>query len=333
MPELRKDPIVNRWVIISTERGKRPNDFPSPPKKNKKGSCPFCLGNEEMTPAEVFALRPESSLANSPGWSVRVVPNKFPALKPAEGTVGRAEEGLFDKMDGIGAHEVVIESPDHDTELEFLSGADIENCLLAFRQRFLELKKDRRFKYILIFKNHGEAAGASLEHSHCQLIALPIVPELVSEEISGSRRHFKNTERCIYCDLIGQERKDGTRVVSENERFITLCPFASRFPFEMWVLPKTHASRFEETGQELYSDLAGLLKETLLRMRGALGGPPYNFFLHTSPLNRKHSGYYHWHIEIMPKLTRLAGFEQGTGFYINPTLPEEAAETLRNVNL
>lgn len=332
MPELRKDPIVNRWVIISTERGQRPRDFPSPAPKIHQGSCPFCPGNEGMTPPELLAYRPNPSPPNGPGWSLRVTPNKFPALK-IEGRMERVGEGMYDRMNGIGAHEVLIESPGHTAELDELPPEQVEACWWAFKQRFVDLKKDGRFRYILIFKNHGEAAGASLEHSHMQLIALPIVPELVNDEIAGARRHFEYKERCIFCDLIAQEQGDRQRVVAENDGFICVCPYAPRFPYEMWLLPKEHLPRFEESSADTFFHLARLLKDCLRRMHTALGAPPYNLVLHTSPINGKEDDTYHWHIEIMPKLTKLAGFEQGTGFYINPTLPEDAAATLRNIAL
>jgi len=329
MPELRKDPILNRWVIISPDRGKRPQDFPVPAKKQHKGSCPFCHGNEKSTPPEILAFRPENSPPNSTDWTLRVVSNKFPALK-IEGEMNRSDDGLYESMNGIGAHEVIIESPDHLVELDLLPVEKIEDTLRAFKLRILDLKKDPRFQYILIFKNHGEPAGATLEHTHCQLIALPIVPELVRGEIAGAEKYFDANQRCVFCDIIAQEQKTGLRIVNQNERFITLCPYAPRFPFEMWLLPKFHSDRFEECEAGDIFQLAELLKESLMKMRVALGQPSYNFILHTSPMNGNNGRHYHWHIEIMPKLTKMAGFEQGTGFYINPVLPEVAAETLRN---
>lgn len=332
MPELRKDPIVDRWVIIATERGKRPFDFPTTRSQAQKGFCPFCYGNESKAPPEILAYRPNKSAPNSPGWELRVVPNKFPALR-IEGDINRVGEGMFDKMNGIGAHEVIIETPNHDMALEDLATKNIEDCFWAFQERMNDLKKDARLRYLLIFKNHGEAAGATLEHTHCQLIALPIVPELVVQEICGARRHYEYKERCIFCDLIAQERGVRSRIVTENDHFIVICPYAPRFPFETWILPKHHSSKFESNGAALFPALAQTLKDILLRMKNALNAPPYNFVLHTSPVKEDCENYYHWHIEIMPKLTKMAGFEQGTGFYINATSPEEAAETLRNTKI
>lgn len=328
MAELRKDPILDRWVIISTERQERPYDFSSPAPARQKGFCPFCHGNEEKTPPELLALRPNGGSPNSPTWSLRVVPNKFPALR-VEGEIDRTREGMFEKMNGVGAHEVFIETPDHDVSLEELPQKNIEDCFWAFKERILDLNKDTRFQYILIFKNHGEAAGATLEHCHSQLIALPIVPELIREELHGSKQHYEQMGRCIFCDIIVQEKSDGRRVVSENEKFIAICPFAPRFPFETWVLPKDHSSAFEEYGKEDFPALAQMFKDILLRIRKALDAPPYNFVLHTSPSHQKQCEFYHWHLEIMPKFTLMAGFEQGTGFYINHVSPEYAAEVLR----
>jgi UDPglucose--hexose-1-phosphate uridylyltransferase len=332
MPELRKDPILNRWVIISPDRGKRPHDFPMPAKKPHKGVCPFCQGNEKSTPPEILAFRQENSQPNTPGWTLRTVSNKFPALR-IEGEMDQVNDGLYESMNGIGAHEVIIESPDHLAELDSLPVGKVEDTLRAFKLRMVDLKKDARFQYILIFKNQGEAAGATLEHSHCQLIALPIVPELVKDEIAGAKTHFDLKQRCVFCDIITQEKMTGLRVVNQNERFITLCPFAPRFPFEMWLLPKFHSDRFEDCDTEDISMLAELLKESLMKMQTALGRPAYNFVLHTSPMNGDNGRHYHWHFEIMPKLTKMAGFEQGTGFHINPVLPEVAAETLRNTKI
>ena len=337
MPELRKDPIVGRWVIISTDRAKRPTDFVREQVKMKGGFCPFCYGNESKTPPEILAYRPNPNggpppAKNSPGWTVRVVPNKFPALG-IEGNLNRQAEGMFDKMNGIGAHEVIIETPDHSGNLTTMPEKRIEDVLWAFRDRILDLKQDKRFKYILIFKNHGEAAGASLEHAHCQLIALPILPRNVVEELEGAKQYFTYKERCVFCDMIRQELDSGIRVVGENNEFVTLAPFAPRFPFETWILPKRHESAFENSSSQMYADLSRALKNLLTRADRVLDNPAYNLVIHTSPVQDPTNDHYHWHIEFMPKLTKTAGFEWGTGFYINPTPPEEAAKFLREADV
>ena len=329
MPELRKDPITGRWVIIATERAKRPSDFVRDKVEIRgAGFCPFCYGNESKTPPEIVAYRGDGSTRNSPGWSLRVVPNKFPALG-IEGSLNRQGEGLYDKMSGIGAHEVVIETPDHQKTLAMLSPRQIEDVLWAYRDRIIDLKKDRRFKYIMIFKNHGESAGASLEHTHSQLIALPVVPKRVREETDGAREYFNFRERCIFCDIIRQETESGIRVIADTPAFIAVAPFAPRFPFEIWIMPRVHQSAFEDSQKLEFEQLAVILKDMLMRLDKVLDYPAYNYIIHTSPIPETPNEHYHWHLEIMPKLTKIAGFEWGTGFHINPTPPEESAKFLR----
>ena len=329
MPELRKDPVTGRWVIISSDRRNRPSDFHLE-RASLIGAehCPFCIGHESMTPPEVLAFRHHGGAANGHGWSLRVVPNKYPALQ-VEGSLDREGEGLFDRMNGIGAHEVIIESPDHAKTLASMSEPEIEQVLWAFRERIVDLKRDIRFRYILIFKNHGAAAGATLEHSHSQLIALPIVPDFVREEIEGAKRHYKAKERCVFCDIIRQEIAAGRRVILESGDMVAVAPYAPRFPFETWLLPRAHTSRFEDAPRQMYEGLARMLKSVLGRMNRVLESPSYNLIIHNSPFAEQVGDYYHWHVELMPKLTRTAGFEWGTGFYINPTAPEEAADVLR----
>jgi UDPglucose--hexose-1-phosphate uridylyltransferase len=333
MPELRKDPVTGRWVIISTERRKRPSDFRLERHQVLRDEyCPFCAGREDLTPPEVFAYRSNGTGRNGPGWDLRVVPNKFPALQ-VEGGLDREGEGMFDRMNGIGAHEVIIETPDHDKTLATMSEVEIERVLSAFRERVRDLKQDRRFRYILLFKNHGGPAGATIEHSHSQLIALPIVPDFVREEVEGARHHFADKERCVFCDIVHQELATGRRIILENADIVALAPYAPRFPFETWLLPRRHGSRFEEAAQREYESLARLLKALLLRINRALESPSYNLIVHSSPFSEETSEFYHWHLELMPRLTKVAGFEWGTGFYINPTSPEEAARVLRDAKV
>jgi UDPglucose--hexose-1-phosphate uridylyltransferase len=271
VPELRKDPITGRWVIISTDRSKRPSDFSRERADIKSTSfCPFCPGNESKTPPETLATMPVKR---------------------------------------------------------------VEDVLWAFRDRILDLKQDRRFKYIMVFKNHGEAAGASLDHPHSQLIALPILPKQVVEELEGAKRYFSNKERCIFCDIIRQESESRIRIAAENQDFITLSPYAPRYPFETWILPRRHESAFENSPSTLYENLARMLRLVLNKAIQVLDNPAYNFVLHTSPIQENTNDYYHWHLEIIPKLTKTAGFEWGTGFYINPTPPEEAARFLREARV
>jgi UDPglucose--hexose-1-phosphate uridylyltransferase len=329
MPELRKDPVTGRWVIISTERGKRPQDYIINHEKTGREFCPFCPGKESTTPPEIMAYRESGSEPNGPGWTMRVVPNKFPALQ-IEGDLNKQAQGMYDRMNGIGAHEVIIETPDHNQTLATMPRQDVENVLWAFRERILDLKKDTRLKYVLIFKNHGVAAGATLDHSHSQLIALPVVPKRVREEIEGAERYYKYRERCVFCDMIRQEMDEKVRLISEDRDFITIAPFPPRFPFEIWILPKEHQTAYEDASREQIQSLAGTLRDTLRRLDSVLENPAYNFIIHTAPCGEGDKIHYHWHLEIMPKLTRVAGFEWGTGFYINPTPPEEAARYLRD---
>jgi UDPglucose--hexose-1-phosphate uridylyltransferase len=332
LPELRKEPITGRWVVIATDRAKRPSDFirqtvpPASP-----SVCPFDYGNEHKTPPEVLAYR-NGGARDQSGWRVRVVPNKFPALG-IEGELNKQGDGMYDRMNGIGAHEVVIETPDHAATLSELPEKQIEEVLWAFKDRVNDLKKDRRFRYILLFKNHGESAGASLEHSHSQLIALPVVPKRVKEEVDGARAFYDLKDRCIYCDIIRQETTSGVRMVTETDRFAVLEPYAPRFPFETWILPKRHESHFEESDAAVLESLAWVLRSTMRKIDRVLERPAYNFIVHSSPVQDAPLPHYHWHIEIIPKLTKVAGFEWGTGFYINPTPPEESARFLREAGL
>lgn len=328
MPELRKDPIHGRWVIIATERSRRPSDFAPEEKMSVGGFCPLCEGNEDRTPPEVLAFRENGTPPNSPGWLLRVVPNKFPALR-IEGDMDREGEGIYDKMNGIGAHEVVVETPSHQETLATLPLKAVENVLWAYRERIVDLRRDDRLRYVMVFKNYGSAAGASLEHSHSQIIALPIVPTRVREEIEGAKNYFQYKDRCVFCDIIRQELRQRNRVIIENDGFVSIAPFASRFPFETWILPKTHQPSYEVMKGSFYGQAAEILSATLRKLKQVLDDPPYNYIIHTSSFPEQDREYYHWHIEIMPKLTKVAGFEWGTGFYINPTPPEAAAEYLR----
>jgi UDPglucose--hexose-1-phosphate uridylyltransferase len=331
MPELRRDPIVGRWIIIATERAARPSDLVRPLPPARPGLCPFCPGNEDKTPREVYVSgRSPAAPPNSPGWKVRVVPNRFPALM-IEGDLDREPVGIYDRMNGIGAHEVLVETPDHGKGLGELTDQDVTDVLFASKARILDLRNDQRFRYILLFKNHGASAGATLEHGHSQLIALPVVPRHVAAELAGARNHHEHRERCIFCDIVLQERKDRVRLVYENDEFVVFSPWAPKSPFETWIVPKRHESNFEAEPKERLFYCAQALRTTIARLGAALGKPAYNYIVHSNPLRDAPSPSYHWHIEVMPALTHVAGFEWGSGFYINPVPPEEAAEFLRSV--
>ena len=329
MPELRKDPIIGRWIIISTERGKRPTDFIVEKNEGRGGFCPLCPGNENTTPPEVLSYSSiDGHQNNKPGWDLRVVPNKYPALV-IEGNLNKEGNGLYDRMNGIGAHEVIIETPDHNESFTRLPPERMIKVFLAYRDRLLDLAQDPRFRYVMVFKNFGAAAGASLEHSHSQLIALPILPRMISSELEGSLSYYKYKERCIFCDIIRQELNQNQRVVVENDLFITIVPYAPRSPFEMWILPKHHASSYLAMDDNHFKALTAIFSESMRRLDACIPNVPYNFVLHGAPLRSQPLEHYHWHFEIMPKLTMIAGFEWGSGFYINPIPPEEAAHFLK----
>ncbi len=333
MSELRRDPVVGRWVIINTDESLDPASFEKEDHTPKQlTTCQFCPGREGQTPFEIEAIRAGGTSANSPGWSVRVVPNRFPALK-IEGELNKRGIGLYDMSNGIGAHEVVIETPDHKRNLVDFSNQEVFDVLKKYQSRFVSLGGDKRFKYILIFKNFGESAGASLEHAHSQIIALPMVPKYVREELDGAKYYYDYRGRCVFCDMIHQEYQDKERMITENNDFVSFCPYVSRYPFEHWIFPKNHNSQFGSLSDNEMLNLACILKEMLYRMKVVLSDPAYNFYLHVSPVHYEHQESYHWHIEIIPKLTQVAGFEWGTGFYIVPTDPSVAAKYLKEANI
>jgi UDPglucose--hexose-1-phosphate uridylyltransferase len=337
MPELRKDPVVGRWVIISTERAKRPSDFVMEEQKAVEKPCPFCEGNEQQTPPEILAIREPNTKPNGPGWHVRVVPSIAPVLR-IEGNLDRRGHGMYDIMNGIGAHEIVIETPGHISNLCDLTQEQIARMITAYCERIIDLQKDKRFKYVLLFKNYGVIAGAGIvRHSRSQLIATPVTPQRVKEELTVAKTYYDYKERCLFCDIIKQEIDTGKRVVADMGGFLVYAPFASRFPFELAILPREHSCDFFTLKKAQIESLAGVMKIVFCKLRKALNDPPFNFILHTAPFRTPRAGYwrsiefdYHWHLEVMPRLTKVAGFEWGSGFYINPTPPEEAANYLRN---
>ncbi len=326
MPQFRKDPINGRWVIVNAESPR----LTFPPRTSVKSSkvCPFCPGNESLTPPEIASYQMRGSYGGRNSWQVRVIPNKFPALRIEE-SAERRGAGIYDRIGGFGAHEVIIENPDHDKEIADLSLDEAALILKVYRDRCADLSRDKRIRYILLFKNYGSEAGASLEHPHSQLIGLPIVPSRVLGEVRGSSAHYDLTERCIYCDMLEQEKVDKQLTVYSEGGFTAIAPFAARFPFETWILPSAHASSFEAISEEGLRGAAKALQETLKRLKRALGDPAYNLMIHTEPLHGRSAESFHWHIEIIPHLTEVAGFELGTGFYLNPTPSEIAAKKLR----
>ncbi len=285
----------------------------------------FCAGHEAETPPELLAWR------DGPGtpWRVRVVPNKFPALR-IEGDLERRGHGLYDVMNGIGAHEVIVESPRHDDTLASLPVAAVEDVVRAWRERIVDLKRDQRFRAIVIFKSHGAAAGAAIGHAHSQLLATPTPPQRLSDELHHARAYHDYRERCLFCDMVNQESEEQTRVVVESDHTIAFAPFAARFPFEVWVLPRRHMAAFENAGAVEQRDVARVLHGVLRKLHATLADPAYNLVLHTAPFAEVESPYFHWHLEITPRLPLAAPmFQNGSGFHLNPVPPEDAARFLR----
>jgi UDPglucose--hexose-1-phosphate uridylyltransferase len=334
--QFRRDPVSGQWVIIAPERCARPSDFPVEPRVSLGGFCPFCEGNESRTPPEVDAVRPEGAPSDGPGWQVRVVPNRFPALT-ADMALASGGDALGETMSGFGIHEVIIECPEHILSMADMPSQAIRDVFAAYGRRLAMLRQDKRLAYAMIFKNVGAAAGASLEHCHSQLIALPAVPRNVRDELHGARRYMEKEGECVFCAIMARERGLGERIVHEGEHYCVIAPYASRFPFETWILPKNHCPAFELQPQADLNELGSIVGKVLRGLDKALDCPAYNYIMHTEPF-RSDAGTpsaevmakaYHWHIEIIPRVTRLAGFEWGTGFYINPVAPEVAAACLR----
>lgn len=333
MSEVRRDIVTDTWVIIDTENDVLPQNVPEQP--SKQSDCPFCEGNEQRTPNEIFAIRDGSS-ADQPGWRVRVIPNIYPILQ-VEGDLIKTGVGVYDMVSGIGANEVIIEAPAHTPHFFGLSDEQVRYVLKTYRIRIEDLHKDKRLRYILIFKNHGSAAGgSSIDHPHTDLIALPATPIRVKQKLSGAREYFSYKERCLFCDIIQQEVEMADRLVFQSDHFAVITPFASRFPFELLVIPRRHQFSYTLIDQDQIEDLAVVLKRVFRVMNTTLNDPSYNLVLNDSPNLIPRQNYwttitddFHWHIEIIPRMDRRTGFELGTGFHINRFAPERAASALR----
>ena len=327
MPELRRDPVSGRRVIIASERANRPHQIGKESDAHRAESCPFCPGNEAMTPPEVLAYRSQDSAADSPGWTVRVVPNKYPALV-SEAKIYPPEHPVYRSRTAVGAHEVVIESPEHIVNMGALNVEQIGRVLCAYRERMAEMQKDPRWRYTLVYKNQGDRAGATLEHVHSQLVALPMLPAQAADELHRAKGGYDLTGGCIYCDIIERELVQGERVVLVSDRFVALCPYAPRFGYETWILPRRHAAAFERSSDEDLPHLASAMQEFFARLNRALNEPPFNYLIQS--LYPGADAHYHWRIEVLPQIARAAGFEWGTGMHINSVAPEHAARLLRD---
>jgi UDPglucose--hexose-1-phosphate uridylyltransferase len=326
-PQLRKDPIIDRWVLIAPERGVRPMELADRGEFKRNRPCPFCEGHETRTPHEVFAVRRPGTLPDTPGWQIRVVSNMFPAARrDAPPSQGR---DLLEACPGYGVHEVVVESPRHDLSLTDLPCEHVRSILQVYQQRVAALARDSRLQYVQVFKNQGAAAGASVEHVHSQILGVPIVPRDIAAELAGAAAYFRSRNRCVFCELIERELADGERIVLANERAVAVTAFAGRFPYEMWILPRHHGSDFQSAGVADLDEMADVLRTLLDRLQRRVLGINYNLVLKTAPLQSEPRPDYHWHWRILPRTTGIAGFELSTGWFINPVPPELAAQRLR----
>jgi UDPglucose--hexose-1-phosphate uridylyltransferase len=329
MSEFRKDPISDHWVIIAPNRALRPEELESGKGQRAPSRCPFCRGHEEDTPAAIAVYDSAGRMDRDGDWLVRVVPNKYPAVSGADGSCW-SDGDFYQRGPGSGVHEVIIEAPDHIIRFGGLATEQAELVFRAYRDRLGDLKKEPGLAYVQIFKNCGSAAGASLEHSHSQLIATSVVPTQIQSELARSRAYFEQHGHCVFCDMLDREVLSGQRVVAASESFVAFCPFASQFPYETWILPRNHASCFEDTENRETGELARLVQDIVGRIEFALSDPAFNYLIHTAPFQLGPTEHYHWHLEIFPRLTKTAGFEWGAGDYINTVSPEDAAATLRS---
>ena len=328
MSEWRADPVTGQWVIVASEAPVRRRDFDldeHPPEAD--GPCPLCEGHEHVAGREILAVR-RGTPADGPGWDLRVVPNRVPVLRVEAGGAG-GKDGLLEHEPGLGAHEVVVEAPRHDASWFTMSDDDLTRVLMAWRDRIADLRRDSRMKAALAFKNHGAKAGARLAHPHSQVVAMPRVPPRIDDEVRGAERHHATTGHCVFCDLVTQEVAAGARVVASTPGCVALAPYASRSPFEVWLVPKSHAARFEAASAGDLTAVVVALREVLAQMDAQLGRPAFNAVLHTAPYGAAVEASYHWHLELVPRVLRATGFDIGTGTPVNPVPAEKAARVLR----
>ncbi len=325
---LRRDPITQRWVVISPDRAEIPTaTLPSRPAGLPPEDCPFCPGKEARTGREIYAEREAGSPGNGPGWWVRVVPDIHPILH-IEGGLEKRAEGMYDGMNAIGAHEILIETPAHDQHWATLEPLQLERVLRAAQQRILDLRHDLRFRHVIWVKNHGHVTSL-FQHPHSHIVASPFVPRAIDEELKGFGDYTRWKERCALCDIVKQEIADGRRVLLQQGSFLVYVPFAPPFPYETWIVPVKHWHDYGETSAEGLRDLARALQGALRCIRTALEDPPFSLVLHSSPLGEVARDDFHWHIEVVPRPLSILGLEWGTGIFINPVAPEEAAQRLR----
>jgi UDPglucose--hexose-1-phosphate uridylyltransferase len=336
--EVRKDYLLDRWVVIATERGRRPTDFAKKEReKAKTGVCPLCPGNEHMTPpAFLVYLKSGKGIRKTKdedgfrhkNWLIRCIPNLYPAFTQPKGKAGKMQIMKSDDLaEAVGHHEVLVESPVHDGHPADAKISQLVHVINAYIDRLRELSAKPYVKYVSIFRNHGLEAGASLSHAHSQIIATPLIPRIVEEELKASKKFWTKNKKCVFCDILEKEL-DGPRLILKNTNYVAFAPWASVNPLEFWIFPKKHETTLLGMSKSEVKTFAKTLKICLNGLKRLLNDPPYNFGFHLA-INKDASKHYHWHLEIYPKLAIWAGFEKSTGIYINTVSPEAAAESLR----
>jgi len=329
MSEMRFNPVTRDWVIMAPDRALKPNDFVQavqarPPRPQRRDDCPFCTGNEHLATGEIARVTDSSG-----GWLVRVVPNKYPALVTSD-DLRRTARATFRAMAASGAHEVVIEHPRHDLSPKDMAPSHLSTLLRVFRDRYGALRREPGVESVVIFKNHGERAGTSLEHPHSQIVAAPIVPPQVRLRLHEAIRYYDENGECVCCKVLNDEVEAGERILEASPCFVAFVPYAALSPYHTWIFPRRHASSFDSITDAELIDLGRVLGRVLRRLAFALGDPDYNFGIRSAPVSEADSRYSHWYVAIVPRVSRVAGFELGTGMYINSLRPERCAEVLRH---
>ena len=328
MSELRRDPLLRRWTIIAPERradlisrrlARQPIAGETP--------CPFCPGSEAMNPQEIHVVKVDPTTRNPQGWAVRIVPDRKPLLR-IEGEVERRGVGLFDLMSATGAHELVTDTPEHTAHWADFDLTQMERLLNSYLLRYNDLRNDPRFRHVVVMKNYG-APWSRYPHQHSHIVAMPFTPRRIDDEFIGAKEYFRLKERCVFCDALREEESQRQRIVSANEHFVAMAPFASGFPFETWVLPRRHMPDFGDLSERSLPALAAIFRDTMEKLRTTLHDPHFSLALHSGPLSRENADEFHWHWELIPHLGGEIGMEWATGVYFNPIAPEDAAACLR----
>ncbi|MGA1796299.1 MAG: galactose-1-phosphate uridylyltransferase [bacterium] len=330
MSEIRQNIAIREWVIIASERARRPHEFIQKKQVDKETpdymeTCPFCPGNEHLAPPEVFSLRDDRN-----EWLVRCIPNKFPAVS-AQGTLIHQDEGIKRRLSGVGLHEVIVETPHHSLATALMDEQQVIKILETYKCRYLEALGDKRIELVIIFKNHGQSAGTSLEHPHSQLIAIPVVPQHVRDRMEEAMRFYDDHRRCVFCEMLKEEIKLQERVILESADFVAFTPYAALSPFHTWILPKRHMSSFTQIDETEMRDFAGILRKVLKKIYVGLNDPDFNYVIRSIPAPYGDTSFFHWYLSIVPRVSLAAGFELGSGMFINTSIPEENAEFLKGI--